>query len=43
MKNWNMHTAQQTDHGHRVLYVLLISLTMAVGGMIFVALTGQSL
>jgi hypothetical protein len=38
-----MHNAEQADHGHRVLYVLVISLALTVGAMIFVALAAQSL
>jgi hypothetical protein len=43
MKIWSVHAGQATDQGHRVLYVLIISLALAAGGMIIVALTGQSL
>jgi hypothetical protein len=41
MEHFSMHNASQADNGQRVLYVLIISLVLAVGGMIFVALTGQ--
>jgi hypothetical protein len=41
MEHFSVHNATQADNGHRVLYVLIVSLALAVVGMIFVALTGQ--
>jgi hypothetical protein len=42
MEHFDMHTVNQEDNGHRVLCVLVTSLALAVAGMVFVALTGQS-
>jgi hypothetical protein len=43
MKIRSVHADQATDQGHRVLYVLVISLALAAGAMVLVALIGQSL
>ena len=39
MNNSEADTAEQTEQGHRVLYVLVASLALAVIAMIAVALT----
>jgi hypothetical protein len=42
MNNLSTSKAEQEDRGHRVLYVLVISLVLAVVGMSLVASYGQS-
>ncbi len=39
MNNSSANKAEQTDPGHRILYVLVASLALVVIGMIAVALT----
>ncbi len=39
MNNSEASTAEQTERGHRVLYVLVASLALTAIGMIAVALT----
>jgi hypothetical protein len=39
MNTTSANKVEQTDPGHRILYVLAVSLALAVMGMIAVALT----